>query len=61
MASVPDVSRSDLVPQIVGEDLHLVVPEDSNTAVVASQVDAQSLSSLHLDFDLVGDLVTVTF
>ena len=57
IGSEPDVCRSGFVPQTVGDDLHLVVPDDTNTAVVAAQVDPNRLSSLQLDLDLVGDLV----
>ena len=44
-----DECRSGLLPQLVGDDLHLVVPGDSNRAVGSSQVDAHSPRSLHLD------------
>ena len=57
MVSEPDVCRSDLVPQSIGDDLHVMVPDDANTAVVTAQVDTNRSSSLHLDLDLVGDLV----
>ena len=57
MVSEPDVCRSGLVPQSIGDDLHVVVPDDANAAVVSAQVDANRPSSLHLDLDLVGDLV----
>ena len=57
MVSEPDVCRSDLVPQSIGDDLHVVVPDDANTAVLTAQVDANRSSSLHLDLDQIGDLV----
>ena len=57
MVSEPDVCRSDLVPQSIGDDLHVVVPDDANTAVDIAQVDANRSSSLHLDLDQIGDLV----
>ena len=57
MVSKPDVCRSGLVPQTVGDDLHVVVPDDANAAVVTAQVDANRPSRLQLDLDLVGDLV----
>ena len=54
--SEADVSRSGLVPPLIGDDLHGVVLDDSNTDGGSSQVDAQSPGSLHLELDLVGDL-----
>ena len=33
------------------------VPDDANAAVVSAQVDPNRPSSLHLDLDLVGDLI----
>ena len=51
-----DVGRSGLVPQLIGDDLHLVLPDDSNTTGGSSQVDADS-PSLHLDLHQIGDLI----
>ena len=56
MISEADVSRSGLVPPLIGDDLHVVVLDDSNADGGSSQVDAQSPGSLHLELDLVGDL-----
>ena len=56
MVSEGDVSRSGLLPQIVGDDLHLVLPEDSNGGEGSSQVEAHSPSSLHLHLHQVSGL-----
>ena len=57
MASEGDVRGSGLASEIIGDDLHLAIPDDSNTGVGSSQVDTQSPSSLHLDLDKIGGLV----
>ena len=57
MVSEGDVSRSGLLPQLVGDDLHLLVPEDSNRGEGSSEVDAHGPSSLHLHLDQVSGLV----
>ena len=56
MVPEPNVGRSGLVPQLVGDDLHLVLPDDSNTTGRSSQVDADS-HSLHLDLHQIGNLI----
>ena len=56
MVSEADVCRSGFVPPLIGDDLHVVVLDDSKTDGGSSQVDAQSPGSLHLELDLVGDL-----
>ena len=55
--SEADIRRSDLVSLLIGDDLDLVVPADTNTAAGGSHVDAHGPSSLHLNLDQVGDLI----
>ena len=56
MVSEGDAGRSGLLSQIIGYDLHLVAPDDSNTGVGGSQVDAYSTSVLHLELNQIGGL-----
>ena len=58
MVSEGDVGGSDLLSKIIRDDLHLVVPEDSNTGIGLSQVDAHSTSRLHLELDEIVGLIT---
>ena len=56
-ASEANVRGGGLASKIISDDLHLPIPDDSNTAVGSSQVNTQSSSRLQLELDQIGGLV----